>query len=241
MCLFFLLLFRSLGLDATFWSRMMVIMTDWLVFCFRGDEKTNTSADGECWACGALTVNESIHFWKGNRDLKISGGDGNGTDKRLDVESPPQVGGEWRMKKRKRTGKEAYLQWRSNTVENMAEDYYSVTVWKHQDNLCHPAEHCGKPTPATWAKATHRAYGCLAHVRSNVSQSAHGRWNEVLIPASQHAKVLAAGWMRLSGGKRQAWHRRVPWEAQRSAKFIYEFSNILLFKFSSARTKKNHI
>lgn len=46
------------------------------------------------------------------------------------------------------------------------------------------------------AEATHRAYGCVAHMRSYVSGSEQGRWKEVLIPAPQHAEILASGWMR---------------------------------------------
>lgn len=58
-------------------------------------------------------------------------------------------------------------------------------------------------------------------------------WNEVLIPAPQHAEVLATVWMCLAGGKSQAWHPRVSFETQRSAVFNYEFTASPLFNFSS--------
>lgn len=58
-------------------------------------------------------------------------------------------------------------------------------------------------------------------------------WDEVLIPAPQHAEVLAAVWMCLAGGKSQAWPPRVSFETQRSAVFNYEFTAGPLFNFSS--------
>lgn len=93
----------------------------------------------------------------------------------------------------------------------------------------------GRPPLTTRAEATCRAYGCSAQVCVFVcvSQSEHRRWKEVLIPAPQHAEVLAAGWMHLTGSKSQAWRPRLSLETRRSAVFNYKFAAGPLFRSSS--------